>query len=113
MRRIVNRDGEVAELYGETEDVPQVYVTMDRRAARRELRDAMQRTGASPEQAAHIVERVVAPDSTDRALAERERLAAGRSAASLQNTRELMQRINERRALARAKGIDDGMEASA
>jgi hypothetical protein len=98
MKRIMTRDG-IAEHYGETEDIPEAYVQLDRRWARLDLERALARN-ANRERVDELARRVVPMDG-DR--------PPGSTAD------DLLARIQERRAKARAQaaGEDDGMEASA
>jgi hypothetical protein len=98
MRRIVNRDGEIAELYGETEDVPEFYVRQDRHAARREIERVLAKDSTTPARVRELASGVV-PLPGDRPRGS--------------TADDLLARIQERRAKARAQGSDDGMEASA
>jgi hypothetical protein len=113
MRWIAREDGNVWQSYGPDEDIPQRFVSRERKAARDELARGFYKAGTPLREIREYVDRVVTPERVDRALEERERLAAGPDPAAAQRARELVARINERRAKARAQGSDDGMEASA
>jgi hypothetical protein len=113
MRWIAREDGNVWQSYGPDEDIPQRLISRERKAARRELATDLYRSRVPIGQIDELVNRVVTPERVDRALEERERIAAGPDPVAAQRARELVERINERRAKARAQGSDDGMEASA
>ncbi len=135
MKQIVNRDGHIAEHYGETEEIPERYVQTDRDRARRELAKTLGRsTQTSASRAEEIAERVVpqpgpamreAEARSRVAQAQREQLRAPERLARLAAANDrraqekaerlaaLVARLDERRAKARAQGSGDGMEATA
>lgn len=106
-------DGNVWQTYGPGEDIPQRLVSRERKAARDELARGFYKAGTPLREIREYVDRVVTPASVDRALEERERIVAGPDPAASQRATELLARIHERRAKARAQGDGDGLEASA